>query len=216
MRIGHRIVGLVVLTIALATHPVTAQQLEDVIYLNDGSILRGVITEQIPGQSVLIQTRDGNVFRITMERISRMTRESRPGQSMNGREVKSPGGAFLLSFLVPGAGQAYNGQYVKAGVQFLITTVGTLWLIDTWEDCWEYDQFCVDWGIAAVLGFGGRFWSWVDAPASANAINRRALALEIGPRVTVARLAVPTTSVPGMPVVSRRLGINIGLARITF
>jgi len=36
--------------------------LQDVVYLKNGSIIRGVIIEQVPNQSVKIQTADRNVF----------------------------------------------------------------------------------------------------------------------------------------------------------
>lgn len=51
------------------------QQEEDVVYLKDGSVLRGAIIEDSPGESLRIRTRDGNVFRISYDRIDRRTRE---------------------------------------------------------------------------------------------------------------------------------------------
>jgi len=56
------------------------QQLEDVVYLKNGAIMRGIIIEQRPMESLKIQTRDGNVFVITMEEIEKITKEP---QSMN-------------------------------------------------------------------------------------------------------------------------------------
>lgn len=47
----------------------------DVIYLQNGSIIRGTIIEQIPGKSLKIETRDGNIFVYQMDEISKMTRE---------------------------------------------------------------------------------------------------------------------------------------------
>ncbi|WP_304708073.1 hypothetical protein [uncultured Rikenella sp.] len=49
--------------------------LQDVIYLQNGSIIRGTIIEQIPGKSLKIETRDGNIFVYQMDEISKMTRE---------------------------------------------------------------------------------------------------------------------------------------------
>lgn len=51
------------------------QQEEDVVYLKDGTVLRGSIIEDIPGESLRIRTRDGNIFRIAYDRIDRRTRE---------------------------------------------------------------------------------------------------------------------------------------------
>jgi hypothetical protein len=52
------------------------QQEEDVVYLKDGSVLRGTIIEDIPDESLRIRTRDGNIFRIAYDRIDRRTREA--------------------------------------------------------------------------------------------------------------------------------------------
>ncbi len=40
----------------------SAQQMIDVVYLKNGSIIRGVIVEQVPNKSLTIKTADGNVF----------------------------------------------------------------------------------------------------------------------------------------------------------
>ncbi len=48
---------------------------EDVVYLQNGSVIRGTITEQIPRESVTIQTFDGTVFRFLTSEIDRIVRE---------------------------------------------------------------------------------------------------------------------------------------------
>lgn len=53
--------------------------LEDVVYLRNGSIIRGVIIEQVPNVSLKIQTRDGSVFVLQMEEISKFTKEPKFG-----------------------------------------------------------------------------------------------------------------------------------------
>jgi hypothetical protein len=173
------------------------QQEEDVVYLKDGSILRGTIIEDVIGESLRIRTRDGNVFRIAYDRIDRRTREravaaapaqAAPAQSQPRAQVtanrKSPGTAFLLSFLIVGAGQGYNGQWGKALLMaggavtsFAVASAGA-------EDCADFDdcgRFTA--GIVGALGFA--LWSWIDAPITASAINTRidmGLALELGPQ----------------------------------
>ena len=63
----------------LACNLVYAQSnLEDVVYLKNGSIIRGIIIEQVPNQVVKIQTKDRNVFVYKVEEIERMTREQAP------------------------------------------------------------------------------------------------------------------------------------------
>lgn len=67
----------VVLVVAIpASHRVLAQeQMQDVVYLKNGGIIRGIIIEQIPGKSIKIQTRDGNVFVHQLDEVERITKE---------------------------------------------------------------------------------------------------------------------------------------------
>jgi hypothetical protein len=47
----------------------------DVVYLKNGSIIRGTIIEQVPGVSLKIETSDGSVFFYKMEEIEKITKE---------------------------------------------------------------------------------------------------------------------------------------------
>ena len=68
---------LLVCLFALMSGALFAQNagLQDVVYLKNGSVIRGMIIEQVPGESLKIETRDGNVFVYQMDEISKMTRE---------------------------------------------------------------------------------------------------------------------------------------------
>ncbi|CAN5600977.1 hypothetical protein BH11BAC1_BH11BAC1_28800 [soil metagenome] len=48
---------------------------EDVLYLKNGSVLHGIIIEQVPSVSIKLQTKDKNVFVFTMEEILKITKE---------------------------------------------------------------------------------------------------------------------------------------------
>jgi len=50
-------------------------RLVDVVYLKNGSIIRGTIIEQDPATQVKIQTRDGSVFVYKVSEIEKITRE---------------------------------------------------------------------------------------------------------------------------------------------
>ena len=122
---------------ALAQSNVAAQQLIDVVYLKDGSVIRGIIVENIPGQSILIETFDGNRFRYRLSDVEKMTREPDPRraaaqqaaeQSVRTVQVgaqKSPAAAWAWSFFIPGAGQIYNGNtgtgVLQLGLSVLFT-----------------------------------------------------------------------------------------------
>lgn len=48
---------------------------QDVIYLKNGSIIRGMIIEQVPNKSIKFETADRNVFVYQMEEIEKITKE---------------------------------------------------------------------------------------------------------------------------------------------
>lgn len=54
-----------------------AQALQEIVYLKNGSIIRGVIVEQIPGTSLKIQTDDGSVFAYSMSEIEKITKDAK-------------------------------------------------------------------------------------------------------------------------------------------
>ena len=63
------------LTAFVVTTPAFAQQMEDVVHLKNGSIVRGTIIEQLPGESLKIQTQGGSVFVYTMDEIAKISKE---------------------------------------------------------------------------------------------------------------------------------------------
>jgi len=204
------------------------QQEEDVVYLKDGSILRGQIIEDVVGESLRIRTRDGNVFRIAYDRIERRTREpavvtapppggtpSQPrAQVTDGR--KSPGVAFLLSFLIIGAGQGYNGQWGKALLMAGGAVSSLAIAANGAEDCADYEE-CGTFTLGVVGALGFALWSWIDAPISASAINTRldmGISLELGPRT---QLGFPSDRLAGQLSRGRRTPqIGLSLARLRF
>ena len=50
--------------------------LEDVVYLKNGSIIHGTIVEQVPNQSIKIKTKDGNILAYKIEEVEKMTKET--------------------------------------------------------------------------------------------------------------------------------------------
>ena len=50
-------------------------QYQDVVYLKNGSVIQGTVVEQIPNQSIKIQTADGNLFVYRIEEILKITKE---------------------------------------------------------------------------------------------------------------------------------------------
>lgn len=55
--------------------PAAAQQYQEVVYLKNGSVIKGTVIEQIPGQSVKVQTQDGSIFVYKMSEVDKIVKE---------------------------------------------------------------------------------------------------------------------------------------------
>ena len=55
---------------------VASAQFIEVVHLKNGGMIRGTITEQIPNQSLKIQTADGSVFVYSFDEIEKITKEA--------------------------------------------------------------------------------------------------------------------------------------------
>ncbi len=64
---------------------------EEVVYLKNGSVIRGVIIEQIPNVSIKIETADRNIFVYKMEEIEKITKERIPEQFRNNKKPVNQG-----------------------------------------------------------------------------------------------------------------------------
>lgn len=88
-------------------------------------------------------------------------------------QEKNPWLAFLLSFVITGTGQFYNGENKKGGIMLAGALTGAGMIVSQIED----DKIPEDNGVVttgALLLFGSGLWSVIDAPLSANRINREA------------------------------------------
>ncbi len=62
--------------------------LQDVVYLKNGSIIRGVIIEQVPNKALKIQTYDKSVFVYEFEEIEKITKEVDPNKKEEKEQEK--------------------------------------------------------------------------------------------------------------------------------
>ena len=178
----QRFILLMCLTAFVMISPAFAQHNEDVVHLKNGGLIRGTIIEQIPGESLKIQTRDGSVFVYAMDEVAKISKE--PVMKMQGHigaKKKNPWLAFGLSALITGGGQFYNGQYSKGVAQLGGVILGFGLMLSGIED--DYETIGGDWidpddddekaVFGLLLAFGSSLWSMIDAPISANSINRQ-------------------------------------------
>lgn len=168
-----------------------AQSTRDVVYLKNGGVVKGTIIEQVPNQSLKIETSDGSVFVYQMSDIEKIGKEQVTATNNNNANnnydnnrpdnnpssmvgYKNPTTAWALSFLIPGGGQFYNGETGKGALMLgsYVVSAGVFWF--------------VSWPIGAAGMLATAIWTQVDAPMSANRINRQnGLALALGDGVTL-------------------------------
>ena len=77
LKSSFRIIFLVSFMISLVSAKYAAAQTnyEDVVYLKNGSVIHGMIIEQIPNESIKIRTADRNIFVFRIDEIEKMTKE---------------------------------------------------------------------------------------------------------------------------------------------
>ena len=71
----QRFLAVLLLAAWACVPPVASQEMEDVLYLKDGTGLRGIVVARTLGESVEIQGRDGSVQVYAMDEISRIAKE---------------------------------------------------------------------------------------------------------------------------------------------
>lgn len=177
----------VLFVVALVASTVTggavfAQDYVDIVHLKNGSVIRGLIIEQVPGESLKIQTADGSVFVYPIDEVAKMTKEQVEAEAASAPTGprKSPGAALGWSLGIgvvglEGAGQFYNGEIGKGFGYMIWGLVGSALFYGGIEDNigdWDPDE---DDGVA-VIGLLSKMASItvaaLDSYRSANRINR--------------------------------------------
>jgi hypothetical protein len=103
---------------------------QDVVYLKNGSIIRGVIIEQVPNISIKIETADRNVFVYQMNEIERITKEQfdgkRSGFSSNSDKRKGFIGSSLGASFPIGDFADKSDGLAKTGIHLNLINFGYL------------------------------------------------------------------------------------------
>lgn len=58
-----------------ASLSVSAQSMQEAVYLKNGSIIKGIVIEQIPNESLKIQTADGSIYVYQMSDVQKIAKE---------------------------------------------------------------------------------------------------------------------------------------------
>jgi len=126
MRIRPTLILLAVL-ISLGSMPRTAfaqMQLRDVVYLKNGSVIKGVIIEQTSNISLKIQTYDGSIYFYSFSDIEKIEKETRQQHQQRNSEATPAKGTFSLfaGVAVPmgefGSENIVSGGFAETGYSF--------------------------------------------------------------------------------------------------
>ena len=111
-------------------------EMVDVVHLKNGSIIKGIVTEIIPSETIKIETAGGSIFVYQFDEIQSITKEEKvekvnevPTQQIFFKDpsyaLGSGCGIGCLSWFAPapfpiilGIGQVYNEEYIKALIFF--------------------------------------------------------------------------------------------------
>ena len=132
---------------------------QDVVYLKNGGILKGVIIEQVPGVSLKIQTADGSVFVYPIEEVEKMAKETPTVQSQqqtnSNFSTKNPTEPKykVLSLFIPGAGQLYATDFQTGWGYVAWALLGYPALVTTTYLLFDYDVAMVLTGIISITQF---------------------------------------------------------------
>ena len=79
-------ITLLLIMLCVAILSSIAQNYQEVVYLKDGSIIRGLIIEQRPNDYLKVRTSNGNVYTLRMNEVDRITKETVGTNSQNQRQ----------------------------------------------------------------------------------------------------------------------------------
>ena len=116
--------------ILTATVLLAQNNLQDVVHLRNGSIIRGTIIEQVPNRSLTIETADGSLFVLAIDEVERMSRESIPQEPvLQYRRFGVMGGLNTASLFVT-EGHQSTASDTRVGVHlgaFMEMPLGINW-----------------------------------------------------------------------------------------
>lgn len=106
--------------------PAAAQQYQEVVYLKNGSVIKGTVIEQIPGQSVKVQTQDGSVFVYTMDEVEKVVKEmksnyvrkpafKKPAFNWKNKGYRPTGYAWFIDAEYTSGKEFLRSQYIGLG-----------------------------------------------------------------------------------------------------
>jgi opacity protein-like surface antigen len=152
---------LVLTLLGVVFNQVTAQTIQDVVYLKNGSIIKGNIIEQIIGKNLKIETRDGNLFVFKMDEIEKIGKNSPQVQSVNSTPVQNPAVKSRQKYdegVTEEMPQVSNNSRTRFGASLGIFSID----LNNFDDIYESSSgTCYgvnfDWGVSSTYSSVVRF-----------------------------------------------------------
>ncbi|UCE26516.1 MAG: hypothetical protein JSW52_09205 [Candidatus Coatesbacteria bacterium] len=120
-----------------------ATEYEDVIYLQDGSVIRGTIVERIQGETYKIEIAGGNVLVINADEVEKITREPK----FRVAEDEDYGYRKFLFAFQPAVGLRLGSGNLEVGAEFAVGYRRTgkhaiaLGFGNSWYTDWDHYSF---------------------------------------------------------------------------
>ena len=154
---------------------------EDVIYLKNGSVIRGIILSEIPSDTLRVRTQGGSEFVYNWSDVLKITKEAaRQSQLPTKQNIyiqkKSPGVALALSFLIVGGGQFYTENHGNGAAHLIVGIICFSMIVGAVEDNdlgRDIDDDDAIGAIGMLIGLSNWIYSIVTAPGQAEAYNEK-------------------------------------------
>lgn len=114
-----------ILLVLITTASFSQNNYQDVVYLKNGSIIRGIIIEQVPNKSIKIETSDRSVFVYQMDEIEKIAKEENIVNKQNSKK-KGFIGLELGANIPIGKFADVNDGAAKTGFQINLINFGYL------------------------------------------------------------------------------------------
>lgn len=162
MKQCNKILLLLLLTF-IGTASVNAQNYQEVVYLQNGDIIRGTVIEQIPNKSVKIQTFDGNILLFPMNDVLRITKEIavKDNNYAGSNNASVSSGSYVVPTWVDNDEYGWNNDNNARYRGF----VGNSVVIGIGDDSQSKEFFYTSHGIQVPwvyigVGLGFNYWFW--------------------------------------------------------
>ena len=86
-----RVILFIVIVAFCTTRAFSQTSIQETIYLKNGSVIKGLVIEQVPNEHVKVQTKDGSIFVYDASEVEKITKEANSRSSYNNEDYSRKG-----------------------------------------------------------------------------------------------------------------------------